>query len=251
MEKTDIKISFTILTHNETDELRKVLEQIKSIKTLWDEVVIVDDFSNNTGTISILEWAKNDEQLQAKILQRALAGDFAAQKNYAASQCKNDYIFNIDADETLDESLAKSFREIIAINPDVEYFRLPRINKVEGITLAHVNAWHWQVSQQRTEIEDAPLTPDSELFKLLKVYNLVISENNGLVKFYTPIVNWPDLQGRIYKRVPSIQWQNKVHEVVVGYKRFANFPLDKKFSILHYKTLAKQEQQNNFYSTIR
>ena len=251
MEKTDIKVSFTILTHNETDELRRLLEQIKNIKTIWDEVVIVDDFSTNEITNEILSWAKTDESIQAKVFQRKLEGDFASQKNYAHSQCKNDYIFNVDSDELLDDNLAKTFREILFINPDVEYFRLPRVNKVEGITLAHINKWGWQISQQRTEIEDATLTPESELFKIIKSFNLIINEDKGVFKFYTPIINFPDAQGRIYKRLPNIQWQNKVHEVVVGYKKFSNFPNDKKFAILHYKNIEKQVNQNTFYSTIQ
>jgi len=96
-----------------------------------------------------------------------------------------------------------------------------------------------------------PLIPDSDLYKVLKTYNLIINEDKGIIKFYTPIINWPDQQGRIYKRLPYIQWQNKVHEVVVGYKKFSNFPVDKKFAILHYKQIQKQEEQNNFYTTIQ
>ena len=250
MEKSDIKVSFTILTHNEGSELKAVLTQLASVKTIWDEVIIVDDFSTNPETISILEWAKADDKLHAQVFQHALGGDFATQKNFAAEQCKDDYIFNIDSDELMDDKLAESFREIIFINPEVEYFRLPRVNKVEGITLNHINQWGWQISQQRTEIEDLPLTPDSELYKLVKAFNLIILEDKGMIKFYTPIINWPDMQGRIYKRVPHIQWQNKVHEVIVGYKKYSNFPADKKFSLLHYKQITKQEQKNNFYTTI-
>jgi glycosyltransferase involved in cell wall biosynthesis len=251
MDKNDVKVSFTILTHNETDSLKNLLNQIASFKTLWDEVIIVDDYSTTPKTNEILDWAKNDDNIHATIAKRELAGDFASQKNFANSLCKNDYIFNIDSDELLDDNLSKSFREIIAINPDIEYFRLPRVNKVEGLTIGHASAWRWQISSLRTEIEDKALTPDSEEFKLIKMNNLIIQNDNGMIKFYTPIINWPDMQGRIYKKLPQIQWVNKVHEVVIGYKKYSLFPQDKKFSLLHYKSIQLQESQNNFYSTIR
>lgn len=250
MNITDIKVSFTILVHNETSELKRLLEQIKSFKTLWDEVIIVDDFSDNPETLQLLEWAKADDSLHANVQQHKLNGDFSQQKNFANSLCKNDYIFNIDADEYLDDNLVKTFREILFINPEVEYFRLPRVNKVDGITINDIGQWGWNISSLRTEIEDAALSPDSELLKLLKLNKLVITENNGMYKFYTPIINWPDAQGRIYKNKKEIVWINKVHELVIGFRKYANFPMDKKFAILHYKSIQKQQLQNNFYSNM-
>ena len=246
MEKNDIKVSFTILVHNEDESLQKLLDQLNSIKTIWDEVIIVHDTPcTNPKTIEILEKYKSDS---VYVYERSLNGDFASQKNFADSKCTNPYIFNIDADELLDSHLSTSFREIIFINQDVEYFRLPRVNKVSGIELSNITQWNWNISQIKTEIEESKLNESQELFKLLKLFNLIISENNGMFTYYTPIINWPDLQGRIYKRLPNILWQNKVHEFIVGYKKYANFPLDKKFSLLHYKTIDNQIKQNNFYS---
>jgi glycosyltransferase involved in cell wall biosynthesis len=254
MEKTDIKVSFTILTHNEGPELKRILDQISTFKTLWDEVIIVDDYSTNEETIRIHEWAKNDAVLQAKVIQRHTEGDMVAQRNFANKQCKNEYIFSIDADELLESNLAKSFREILVINNDVEYFRLPRVNKVSGISITHVSNWHWGISSLPSEIEEKPLEQQSDEYKLIKAYNLIISENNGIVKFYTPIVNWPDMQGRIFKNSPDFYYlpvaPGSIHETIKGYKKYANFPLDKKFAILHYKEIQKQEQQNAWYAAV-
>jgi hypothetical protein len=52
-------------------------------------------------------------------------------------------------------------------------------------------------------------------------------------------VNWPDYQWRIYRRVESITWERPVHEVLAGYK-----------TIIHSKTIDRQEQQNNFYENL-
>jgi glycosyltransferase involved in cell wall biosynthesis len=245
MEPNDVKVSFAITTHNETTELKALLDQVFSIKQVLDEVVLVDDNSTNEETKKLLEWASSNG---ARLFSHSLSGDFSTHKNFMNEQCKCEYIVNLDADELLSDSMAKTFREVISINEEVEMFRVPRVNKVAGITLAHVNQWRWQISQQRTEIEDKQLVPSDDLYILLKAHNLFISEDKGIVKFYTPIINWPDMQCRIYKNNKIIRWQNKVHEILIDYKKFANFPSDKKFAILHYKEIKKQEQQNDFYS---
>ena len=119
MDKNDIKVSFTILVHNEDESLKKLLEQINSIKTTWDEIVIVHDgVPTNPKTIELFEKYKSES---IRIYEHPLNGDFAAQKNFADNQCKNPYIFNIDADELMDANLSTSFREILFINQDVEY----------------------------------------------------------------------------------------------------------------------------------
>ena len=248
MNINDVKVSFAITTHNETDSLRKLLSQIFSVKQVLDEVILVDDFSTNEETQSILADAGTNG---AKIFQHALLGDFATHKNFMTSKCKCPYIVNLDADELFSDNMLTAFREIIAINEEVDMFRVPRMNKVEGITLGHIQQWRWQIFQQRTEIEDRSLVPTDPLYILLKAHNLIIAEDKGVVKFYTPTINWPDYQTRIYKNDMIMQWQNKVHEILVGYKRFSNFPADKKFAILHYKEIKTQEQQNEFYARIQ
>lgn len=249
MDKIEAKVSFTILTHNEEDSLKKLLDQLISVKSISDEIIIVDDYSSNPKTLEVLDWAKT--QIGCRIFQNRLDGDFASQKNFAAEKCTNEFIFNIDADELMDERLASSYKEILALNADVDLFLIPRVNKVKDMTLSHIQQWRWQIGSIRTEIEDKPLTQDSDEYKFIKAFNLIIHEDGGMIKFYTPIINWPDWQGRIYKNNDKIYWVNKVHEVIAGHKKFAKFPQDKKFSLLHYKDIQTQEQQNSFYTTIR
>jgi len=213
-----------------------------------DEVVIVDDNSTDENTKQTLAWAVENH---ARVFYHSLNGDFAAHKNYLTTSCKNEYIFAIDADELLDDNLAKKFREILAVNQEVEMFRLPRINTVQGLTLDHISQWRWQISAQPTEIEERVLGYDTDEYRLVKAYNLILNDNNGVIKFHTPLINWPDYQGRIYKKSDSILWQNKVHETLVGFKKYATFPTARQFALLHNKTISTQEKQNQFYSTIR
>jgi glycosyltransferase involved in cell wall biosynthesis len=248
MEITDIKVSYTILTHNETDSLRALIELINKYKTTWDEIVIVDDYSDSIPTIKTLEWAQDDHK--ANVFRNKLDRDFAQQKNFAASKCTNDYIFNIDADEIMTDFFMENYKEILFINPDVEMYRLPRINTVEGITLAHIERWRWQIASLPTEIRTMEMAPGSDVYNLLKAYNLILNEDGNKIKYLQPMVNFPDYQNRIYKQKDEIEWSGKVHEKVIGYKKYASFPASKNYCILHHKDIGKQETQNKLYDTI-
>ena len=50
-----MKISYSILTHNEDKSLQKLLEFLVKHKDEEDEIVILDDFSDNPKTIEILD----------------------------------------------------------------------------------------------------------------------------------------------------------------------------------------------------
>jgi glycosyltransferase involved in cell wall biosynthesis len=250
MEANDVKISYLITTHNETESLKLLLAQLNTGLSLWDEIVIVDDYSDNTITTDILTAIHNENNPNKRVYQHRLNNDFASQKNFGISQCKNDYIFQIDADELLDSNLLSKYKEIVQINPTVDLFLLPRINKVEGITISHVTNWKWQISKLDSEIQEQVFLPQSGEYMLLKFFGLIISEESGRVKHYTPIINWPDYQTRLYRRSENIQWQGRVHERIIGHNTYSLFPMTKKFSLYHYKEIEKQEQQNELYSRI-
>lgn len=248
MEPNDIKVSYTILTHNETDSLKTLIEHINKYKTVWDEIIIVDDYSDNLKTITILNWAS--DELGVKVFRNKLNGDFAQQKNFANSKCSNDYIFNIDADEIMSDFFMQNFKEILFINTEVEMYRLPRINTVEGITLGHIERWRWQISSLPTEVRDVEMTKKGDEYQLLKAYNLILNEDGNKIKYLQPMINFPDYQNRIYKRQDGIEWAGKVHEKIVGYKKYASFPAEKNYCIIHNKPIQKQELQNELYDKI-
>jgi hypothetical protein len=137
--------------------------------------------------------------------------DFATFKNNLKGLCTKDYIFQIDADEYLSEELLTYLPAILEDNSNVEMFSIPRINTVEGLTEQHIKQWGWRV------------------------------DDRGWV-------NYPDYQNRILKNIPTIQWVNKVHERLVG--AMATCPLPEGFDLYHFKTIDRQEKQNNYYNTI-
>jgi hypothetical protein len=68
------------------------------------------------------------------------------------------------------------------------------------------------------------------------------------IKYYEPIINAPDYQGRVYKS--NLRWINKIHERIDCPKEKIAYLDDEDYAILHYKTIERQEQQNTFYEKI-
>jgi glycosyltransferase involved in cell wall biosynthesis len=118
-------ITSIILTHNESGNIERCIASLQ-----WaDEVLVVDDNSND-GTATVAR------KTGARVVKRALNGDFASQRNFAIDQAKNSWIFFVDADEVVSEELAKEVME--AIN-NIEYkgFRVRRFDHLWGRELSH------------------------------------------------------------------------------------------------------------------
>jgi len=206
-----IKISYSILVHNETDSLLKLLNFIAKHKDKEDEIVVLDDYSDTPRTRAILDTMCSLNEITVE--QRHLLKDYAGQKNYLKNMCSGDYIFNIDADELPSRWLIKNIKSILEENSTIDLFWVPRINTVDGLTEEHINKWGWQVNEKGW-------------------------------------INFPDYQGRIWKNRPNILWKNKVHEVLTGYKDYSFFPREEDFCFYHPKDIEKQEKQNKFYEGI-
>tara|TARA_Y100000296_G_scaffold81509_1_gene108811 strand:+ start:9 stop:638 length:630 start_codon:yes stop_codon:yes gene_type:complete len=207
---SNLKISYSILTHNETDSLEKLLRFLVKWKQPQDEIVILDDFSDNEKTKQILDFYVSTHDIVFE--QRNLLNDFASQKNHLKHMCSGDYSFNLDADEMVSRWLMKNIHGILEEN-EIDLVYLPRINTVDGLTQQHVQQWGWSVNEEGW-------------------------------------VNFPDWQGRVFKNRPNIKWEKPVHEMLVGFQTYSHLPTEKPFCIRHYKTIDKQEQQNQKYAGI-
>jgi len=209
-----MKISYGITVCNEEKELKELLEFLyKHIRPL-DEIVIVYD--QNRVTQSILDYLEGEAVLSEGLVRFFpfdFKQNFLENKNYLNSKCKGDYIFQLDADEIPSPTLISNLPIIIQNNP-VDLIITPRANVVKGLTQNHINKWGWRVNE----------------------------------KGY---VNWPDMQKRIYKNDSNIQWKgHQVHGMVEGYKTYVTLPPKESFSILHNKTIDRQESQNERYTKI-
>jgi glycosyltransferase involved in cell wall biosynthesis len=212
-------ISFAITVHNEGEYLRNLLSQlIPHCKQTGDEIVILDDYSDDEVTKDILAEtlataAQTGSNLKCKIAYRQLGGDFAAHKNHLNEMCSGEYIFQIDADETLHDDLLMLIGKAIEMNPTIDLVLVPRVNIVNGLTEADIQRWGWSVNHKGHVV-------------------------------------WPDYQTRIYRNHPDIKWQGKVHERITGYKTMASLPAEEEWALYHIKDIERQRKQNDFYSTI-
>jgi len=203
-----VKISYSILVHNEDKTFEKLLQTLLSYKQPQDEIVVLDDYSDNEKTKAILDYYHSTNDI--KLDSRHLAKDFASQKNHLKSMCTGDYSFNLDADEMISHWFMKDIHDILEGN-EVDLIFVPRINTVEGITEQHCRAYGYRVNEKGW-------------------------------------INYPDWQGRIFRNRPNIRWEKPVHEQLTGFQTYAHLPQEQKYSIVHPKTIERQVEQNKFYN---
>ena len=97
---TVLKISATIITCNESANIREACESVA-----WaDEVVVVDSRS----TDATREFAR---ECGARVFERDWPG-FAAQKQFAAESASHEWIFSLDADERVTPELRASIEAL-------------------------------------------------------------------------------------------------------------------------------------------
>ena len=205
-----MKISYAITVCNELEEVKRLVNFLRSNKRKQDEIVILFDKQN--GTQEVRQYVA-DLPRSIKVARDTFKGHFADWKNLLTSFCKGDYIFQIDADELPNEELINNLPYILEVNPELDVLLVPRVNTVEGLTQDHINKWGWNVNKEGW-------------------------------------VNWPDFQWRIYRNSPEIKWVNKVHERLEGFKSYTTLPMEEVYSLYHPKTIERQERQNDYYDTL-
>jgi len=208
-----MKISYAVTVADEIKEIQQLLPLLIQNKLSTDEIVV--QYDNQKVTVEVLEYL-NDLVFEKKIdrlIGYPLNGDFGTYKQHLNQNCEGEWIFQLDADELLEEQLIGSLGTILDGNPNIDLFFIPRINIVNGLTEAHIQKWKWQVNDKGW-------------------------------------VNFPDVQGRLYKNKQSIFWAGKVHEQLQGFESYTIFPQDEVYCIKHIKEIERQERQNALYETI-
>jgi hypothetical protein len=207
-----MKISYAITVCNEFVEIQRLLHFLLKEKRPQDNIIVLYDETNGDPEIEsfLRTHSVNNEYFWYKA---PFNNHFADWKNLLTSYCSGDYVFQIDADEMVSETLIKNLPDILEYNLNNEVYLIPRINTVSGLTQEHIKNWGWSVNQDEW-------------------------------------INFPDYQWRIYKNDPKIIWVNKVHERLSGFNTYANLPSAVEYCLLHHKTIEKQEKQNNYYNTL-
>lgn len=131
--------------------------------------------------------------------------NFKDNTQFHADTAKGDYIFEIDADEMPQEFLIKKIKEIIE-DTQSDLLWIPRINIHPGIT-------------------------DEQL----KKFGFNLNEANW--------INWPDYQGRIWKKCDYIKWSDELHTKLQGAKKPVMLQANPKLALWHIKSMEKQQNR--------
>lgn len=111
-----MKISACIIGLNEEHNIEDCL---RSLADVADEIIYVDSYSQDRTVAIVKKFTK-------KIFFRRF-DNYVAQKNFAASKAKYDWILNLDCDERLSDALRESLRELKKTGTDKAGFCFNRL----------------------------------------------------------------------------------------------------------------------------
>lgn len=124
-----MKVSAVIISYNEEKHIEDAIRSVE-----WaDEILVVD--SESTDRTRELA-----ESLGARVLINPWPG-FSAQKQFAAEQAVNEWIFSLDADERVSDGLRKTIAGIEHDGARADGYRIPRLSYYMGRAIKH-GGWY-------------------------------------------------------------------------------------------------------------
>lgn len=131
---------------------------------------------------------------------------FYKNSSYHKEVATGDYVFAIDADEMPQEMLIKTIKQIIATTKGEVIF-VPRINIHPGMTQEFLH----------------------------KCKQFKVNEMGW--------INWPDFQGRLYKRADHIKWTDEIHTKLHGSDNAIGIQPIPQLALWHIKSMEKQQSR--------
>lgn len=119
-------VSFAITVSNEAQELDNLLHRLEQHIHPWDEIVVQAD--PHLITDAVREVIERHQTHINTYAEHAVNYDFAQAKNHLNSLCKNEYIFQLDADELPQEWFLGHLHDMLHRYPYIDLFKVPRIN---------------------------------------------------------------------------------------------------------------------------
>jgi len=212
-----MRLSYAVTVADEFEEIQKLLALLLQKATPLDEIVVLVDLSKHLDQHKIpysplLNYLhKLSSADKIRLVEDYFKGNFSEWKNRLNSFCKGSYIFQLDADELPSDTLLDSVDTLISYDLDLYYF--PRENRVDGLTQVDIDEWKWRVDSKGR-------------------------------------VNYPDVQGRLYRNNDTIRWEGRVHEAISGHRTYTVLTNQEMLHLIHNKTIDRQRKQNNYYTTL-
>jgi glycosyltransferase involved in cell wall biosynthesis len=110
-----VPVSVTVITLNEAANIEACLASVA-----WADDVVVIDSGSTDATVDLAR-ARG-----ARVIQRDWPG-YSAQKNFAATEARYDWILSVDADERVTPELAGEIQTVISNGPAAAGYRVPRV----------------------------------------------------------------------------------------------------------------------------
>jgi glycosyltransferase involved in cell wall biosynthesis len=119
------KLSVVVICFNEEAILGECLSAVQ-----WaDEIVVLDSFSTD-GTLAIAR------SYTTQVFQSEWQG-YARQKSLALTYASHPWVLSLDADEVVSPELAREIQSLLAREPDLAGYRVPRMAFYLGRFLRH------------------------------------------------------------------------------------------------------------------
>lgn len=210
-------VSYTLTFYNEHEQVSKLIDFFIKNKDLEDEIVVLWDSQN--GDLNSYNFIKEKYLSLIKLIKNDLNSNFSNHKNYLKNNCSGEWIFNIDADETIEIETFKKIKNFLKSDTaqTLDLIYVPRVNIVRGLTKDYLE--------------------EENIKKKWKV------NKYGWI-------NFPDFQPRIFKNKEYIKWTRPIHEIITGAKSAYSLPQTKEYSIIHIKDIELQIKQNILYNSI-
>ncbi len=112
-------VSVFIICLNEEDYIGNCIDSLRGCS----DIVIVDSGSTD-GTLPLIQ-SYIDKGWPIRLFSEKWRG-YAGQKQFALDQCREDWCFNIDADERFDEALRTALPDLLAADESVVGWRIAR-----------------------------------------------------------------------------------------------------------------------------
>jgi len=121
-----MKITATVITLNEAHNIASALESLS-----WADEIIVVDSQSADRTVEIARGFTD------RVFVRPWPG-YSAQKNFAAEQAANDWIFSLDADERVSKELANKIEQLKGgAEPEAAGLEMARLTFYLGRWIKH------------------------------------------------------------------------------------------------------------------
>lgn len=192
-------VSAVVNTRNEEKNITRCL---KSIEPFVDEIIVVDMHSTD-ATIALAR------PFTQHIFEHEFVGYVEPARNFAIEKASGDWIFILDADEILPESLGLKIRRLVELS-DYAYYRFPRKNIIFGKWIRHSGWWpDYQIRLFRkgvvtwgNDIHSIPLTEGRGMDLRAEEVNALHHEHYQTIEQYLDRLN----------RYTTVETKQKIRE---------------------------------------